>query len=104
MAISNRYDPPHPPGEVCNYALDFSPIIPLGVGINSGTIAVSLNTNPPQATNDFTLGPVEVVGRRLYCNVAGGVAGSDYQFRWNAYDSLGNIWPRTTLVLCATAS
>lgn len=104
MAISNRYDPPHPPGETCNFALDFSPVIPLGVGIQSANLTILLNTNPPQSQDDWTLADPQIIGRRLYVQCGGGVEGTDYQFVWTATDSLGNVWPRTTLVLCASAS
>jgi len=49
-------------------------------------------------------GTVTIQGRTVYCLLAGGVEGKDYQLRWNAVDTTGAIWPRTTLVLCAQTS
>jgi hypothetical protein len=85
--------------------LDFSFIIPIGVGISSGTLAIFTNTaNPTPADSDWQKGPVTIRGRAIYANLAGGVEGTDYQLRWSAADSQGNTWPRTTLVLCAQTS
>jgi hypothetical protein len=36
--------------------------------------------------------------------LTGGVSGTDYQIKWTATDSAGNVWPRTALVLCADTS
>jgi hypothetical protein len=104
MSLGNRYQPPHPPGESCQFALDFSNIIPLGVGIEAGELVIMTNTNPPQAQSDWTQGPVEIIGRRVYAECSGGVNGTDYQLQWTATDTQGNVWPRTCLVLCAQAS
>jgi hypothetical protein len=99
-----RYHPPHVPGTVCDYAFDYSAVIPPGTGLTSGTLAVYTNTSPAQPTSDFDLGAVSPHGRRLYCQLSGGIAGNDYQLRWTAADNLGNSWARTTLLLVAQAS
>ena len=126
MSISDRYLPPHPPGESSTYALDYSAILPPGVGLVSGSLSIVTNTNPVQpaqgtmrpgtvpsglwantpaaASTDWTQGTVTTIGRRVYCSLSGGVEGTDYQFRWSAVDTLGNSWPRTCYVLCAQAS
>jgi hypothetical protein len=105
MALSRRYTPEHPPGEKAIFGLDFSPIIPPGVGIASGTVAVWINSVPPASnTTDWTIGAVSVSGRALYASLTGGVEGTDYQIRWIATDTDGNVWPRTALVLCAQTS
>ena len=104
MPLSRRYTPEHGPGEKSNYGYDFSFIIPVGVGISTGTLAVYTNVATPAVSNDFTIGPVTVSGRALYANLAGGVSGTDYQLRWSATDTDGNIWPRVGLVLCAPTS
>jgi hypothetical protein len=101
MALGNRYFPAHPPGESCEFALDYSAIIPYGVGIASGTLEIVTNTNPVEAQSDWTQGTVQIIGRRVYCDCSGGVEGTDYQIRWTATDTQGNTWPRTCLVLCA---
>ena len=105
MPLSRRYSPEHAPGEQCLYGMDFSFVIPVGVGIESGTLDVWHNTVPySNAEGDFLIGAVSILGRVLYAQVAGGVEGNDYQFRWVAYDTDGNTWPRTALQLCAQTS
>jgi hypothetical protein len=104
MALSVRYQPPHPPGEACSFGLDFSMIIPMGVGIDSASLEIVTNTNPVESQSDWTQGTVEIGGRQVYAQCSGGVEGTDYQFRWTALDSLGNTWIRTALVLCAQTS
>ena len=105
MPISRRYSPEHPPGESCSFGLDYSFVIPPGVGIQSGSLSIFTNTSVPAAADsDWQKGPVTVQGRAIYANLSGGVAGTDYQLRWLANDSQGNVWPRTTLVLCSETS
>lgn len=103
MALSNRYQS-HPPGDAHSYGLDFSMLIPMGVGIATGSLEILTNTNPPQTQSDWTQGVVEIGGRQVYSQCSGGVEGTDYQFRWTAVDTLGNTWNRTVLVLCAQTS
>lgn len=103
--LSGRYRPPHPPFEVCTFMMDFSNVIPLGVGIASGTLDIHQNTVPPsEASSDWTIGPVKVRGRALYATLGGGVHGSDYRLSWYATDTEGNVWPRTGLVLVAATT
>ena len=105
MAISRRYTPEHPPAEVCFFGLDFSYLIPPGVGIASGSLSIFTNTVAPVAADaDWTKGPIQIYGRSLYASLGGGVEGTDYQLRWLATDTDGNVWPRTALVLCAQTS
>ena len=40
MPLSRRYSPEHPPGEECAFGLDYSPLIPVGVGIATGTLSI----------------------------------------------------------------
>jgi hypothetical protein len=215
MALPNRYDPSHVPGETTRYCLDYSNIIPMGVGIIAAGLSIVTNTNPVQAQEDWNLitadtsvpgsiwgnggtpgfpgvpgipgtaailwetalwdagawdtagspgqpqipgtpgapgtsgtalwdanvwdsigipgaisgstwtvtNPaiwdqsywdgarwgdgedtgIEIIGRRVYALLSGGREGVDYQFRWIALDTMGNIFPRTTLVLCSQA-
>lgn len=100
-----RYKPEHPPQESCSFGLDYSNVIPVGVGIESGTIRIFTNAaTPVAADSDWTVGPVSVTGRAIWANLSGGVLGTDYQLRWTATDTQGNVWPRTTLCLCADTS
>lgn len=101
MAIGNRYQPPHPAGESCMFALDYSFILPLGVGIAAADLEIVINTDPVQSQSDWNQGPVQILDRRVYSQCSGGVEGTDYQLRWTVTDTQGNTWPRTTLVLCA---
>lgn len=85
--------------------MDYSFVIPVGVGISTGTVTVWVNSVPPtQDTTDWTIGAVSVLGRVLYASLTGGVEGTDYQIRWSATDTDGMIWPRTALCLCAQTS
>lgn len=99
-----RYLPNHPPAENCNFGMDFSFIVPFGVGLKSGTLAIFTNTAVPSPSADWTIGPVEVRGRSVYAPLTGGVVGTDYQLQWTVTDSQGYVWPRTALVLCAQTS
>jgi hypothetical protein len=105
MPITRRYTPEHPPGESCNFGLDYSFVVPPGVGLASGSLSIFTNAVPPVAADaDWTKGPVTVLGRAIYANLGGGIEGKDYQLRWTAVDTEGNPWPRTTLVLVAQTS
>ena len=105
MAITRRYRPEHPPTETCSFGLDYSFIIPVGVGIEQGTLSIFTNTATPEpADSDWTKGAVSVRGRAIYAILSGGVPGTDYQLIWTAIDTAGNTWPRTTLCLCANTS
>jgi hypothetical protein len=105
MPLSRRYTPEHPPGEECNFGMDFSFIVPVGVGLSSGSLTIWTNRVPPVEDNtDWTIGAVTVRGRAVYASCTGGVEGTDYQFRWVATDTDGKIWPRTALCLCAQTS
>jgi hypothetical protein len=105
MPLSRRYSPEHPPGESCSFGLDLSFILPVGVALESGSLAILTNTAAPiDASADWTVGTVNVQGRFVWANLSGGVAGTDYQLKGTALDTAGNTWPRTTLVLCADTS
>lgn len=103
--LTQRYRPPHPPGETCEFGMDFSAIIPVGIGIASGTLEIFLNVVPPTAADsDWTAGPTQVRSRALYATLSGGVTGTDYMLRWAATDTEGNIWVRFALVLVTTTA
>lgn len=104
MPLSRRYSPEHPPDEDVPYGMDYSFVLPPGVGIQSGTLTIWVNTATPTLSSDFTIGPVNVFGRAVYAQVTGGIEGVDYQFRWSVIDTDGNTWPRTALQLCAQTS
>jgi|SRR5580693_1925827 hypothetical protein len=104
MPITRRYTPEHPPGEQCLFGYDYSPIIPVGVGISSGTVAVLTNTAVPVAAPEWVVGPVIVRGRAIYASLTGGNLGADYQIHWVATDTDGNVWPRVGVVLCGFTS
>lgn len=105
MPLSRRHTPEHPPDEDCLFGMDYSFVIPVGVGIAYGTLQIFTNTAVPAlADADWSMGPVEVRDRTVYARLSGGRAGVDYQLRWVAHDTEGNAWPRTALVLCALTS
>ena len=105
MPLSRRFTPEHPPGENCSFGIDYSFIVPPGVSLASGSLAILTNSAAPaDASADWTIGPVTVRGRALYAMLTGGVAGTDYQLKFTAVDTAGNTWPRTALILCADTS
>ena len=104
MPLSRRYTPEFAPGESSLIGLDFSYVIPPGVGIASGALTIFTNAATPAASSDFTIGEVTVLGRTLYALLSGGIDGTDYQLRWSATDTDGNVFPRTALLLCALTS
>jgi hypothetical protein len=101
VALGNRYNPTHAPGDAVTFGLDLSAILPLGVGIDDASLEILINTNPTQSQGDWQQGEVAVDGRRVYADCSGGAAGVDYQFRWTVTDSTGSTWTRTVLCLCA---
>jgi hypothetical protein len=104
MPLSRRYSPEHAPGDSYLYGLDFSYLIPPGVGIKTGALKVFTNTVAPVSTTDFTVGAIAIRGRTVYARLTGGIDGTDYQLRFTANDTSGNIWNRTALLLCAETS
>ena len=105
MPISRRYTPSWAPGEGSLIGMDFSFVIPPGVGIVSGTLHLFDNLPVPvNADADWVISQVGIFGRILYVSLGGGVSGKDYQLLWTATDSLGLDWPRTALMLCAPTS
>src|ERR1700746_3323787 len=100
--LSGRGGSEYPAGEMCGFGMDFSPLLAPGSGIVSGSLKIFTNTAvPADASHDWLVGPVQILGRSVYAVLAGGVQGQDYQLVWTATDSDGNVWPRTALVLCA---
>ena len=105
MPLTRRYTPEHPPAESASFGMDFSFIIPPGVGIDDAGLDIFTNTAPPVAADtDWTKGTVTILGRTVYAQLSGGVEGKDYQLRWMARDTSGNTWRRTALILCAQTS
>lgn len=105
MPLSRRYTPEWSPGDKATIGMDFSFVLPPGVGINEAALTVLRNTNPPIPSNgDWSQAPVQILGRAVYSVLTGGVAGIDYQLRWQITDSQGNVWTRTALMLCAYTS
>jgi hypothetical protein len=114
MPISRRYTPETTPGEICTIGMDFSYVIPPGVGIASGTLTAYFNTVENQPSDDFGtdtggLGvpqPALVHGRTLYKQIQtlDTAFGNDYQMAWFATDTDGNVWPRIGLLLCSNTS
>jgi hypothetical protein len=103
MALSLRF-PTKPAAQSSNFAIDFANLIPPGQAIASATVAAVTNTNPTAPAPEVTLGTPTHYGRRVFCTVSGGTAGTDYQLTFTATDTLNNIWPRTALMLCAATS
>jgi hypothetical protein len=86
--------------------MDYSFLIPPGVGIAAATLEIWTNTpGDVQPSSDWEIiGPVRWEGRTVFARLTGGIEGTDYQLRWIVTDTRGNRWPRTGLVLCAQTS
>ena len=104
MPLTRRYTPEHSPGESCLYGMDFSYVIPPGVGITSATIDVGTDQTPGPDWAPLTAGPTEIRGRTVYARLTGGHDTTDYWLKFTATDTDGNIWPRTGMILCARTS
>jgi len=105
MPLSRRYTPEWAPNEEAVIGMDFSFVIPPGVGIDQVELVIRTNTANPQTSNDFTVTvPPAVQGRTVYATLAGGVSGTDYQLQWIAFTTDGAELPRTALLLCAPTS
>ena len=105
MPLSRRYTPEKPPQEDTLFGMDFAPILPPGVGITGGQLDIFHNVVPPVAADaDFVKGPIASREKALYCRLSGGIEGKDYHLRWEMWDSAGNTWQRTGLILCAQTS
>lgn len=103
MAITRRYQPSWPSDESAWIGIDYAEVIPPGVILTAGTLIIA-GITPPFAQDNFTLGPVTLIGRQAWCLISGGMTGIDYQCRWLCADSNGQIWSRVALLLCADTS
>ena len=103
MPLSRRYTPELAPGEISVFGMDYSAVIPKGVGIASGALTISPNT---AGGTGVSAGAVSVHDRTLYATVTAqqSADGFDWKLLWTATDTDGNVWPRTGLVLCAATS
>lgn len=108
MALTRRYSPEMAPNEGSMFGMDFSAIIPPGVGISLGQCAAWRNAFPrvPAPLNELVVGNVQIVGRTLiaFIEAFGPAQGNDYQLEWTAFDTQGNVWPRTGLLLVSPTS
>lgn len=99
-----RYQPSHAPLEQCLFGMDFSFVLPAGVGIRAASINIYNNTFlSPDVSADWVIGSMVIRGARVWTRLQGGVEGQDYQLRWSVADTDDNVWVRTALVLCSQA-
>lgn len=104
MPVSRRYSPEWAPGDSAAIGMDFSPIIPSGVGIASGSLVIYTNSVTPAPATDFATAPCQIEDRVIYSVITGGTGGTDYRLIWVVYDTLGQRWGRSALMLCAPTS
>jgi hypothetical protein len=90
----------HAPGDSATYGLDFTSLISADAAIGSAAVAPFTNTVAPTATTDLTIAAIATYARIVYARVTGGVLGSDYQLRFTASDTQGNVFTRAALLLC----
>lgn len=104
MAVSRRYTPSHPQGQSAVYAIDLSPMLPPGLGIQTADAQILTNTVPPQSDPAINLGNPEFKGRLAWATIQGGTSGQDYLVAWTIVDNASNIWLITFALLCAATS
>ena len=118
MPLTRRYSPSHSSGDDVAYGMDFSTILPPGIGIkDDGSAALDIfynrapapGTGYPPAATDLIHGPVHVRGAMVWAAVSVADAahadlGNDYLLRWAIFDTRGNRWERTALLLVALTS
>jgi hypothetical protein len=117
MPVSRRYHPEWSPGDQGSIGMDFSALIPPGVGITFGALFI-LTTTDADASTDFTAANyVPAVGvdvgyfktaiadRIVYVpDLKGGIEPKDYQFQWEVTTSAGDLISRAVMLLCADTS
>lgn len=104
MAVSQRYKPSHPAGQSAVYAVDFSNILPPGMGLSQPGVVINTNTVPPGIATGITATGGGFAGRMVWITIAGGISGTDYLITWTVSDSANNIWIITATLLCAATS
>jgi hypothetical protein len=90
--MSMRFDP-KTPADVTQVGLDFSPLLPPGVTIQT----VTLETEPGDLI--VTSGP-EISGTGVSAWISGGTAGQDYLLRFSIHRSDGGADSRTASIYC----
>jgi hypothetical protein len=105
MPLTRRYEPPHAVGETAAFGMDFSALVPAGIGLAAGSLKLFTNAAPPVAADaDWTAGQTYIRGRSIFQLMSGGKAATDYQMQWTVTDSRNNVWVRTALVLCTATA
>lgn len=104
MAVTRRYQPSHPAGQSATYAVDFSPMLPPGVGLATPGVQIQTNTVPPGLATGITASGGGFLGRMVWITIQGGIAGIDYLVTWTVADTAGNSWVVSVLLLCAATS
>lgn len=104
MAVSKRYQPSHPAGQTAIYAVDFSNILPPGVGLTMPAVQLFINTTPPGLPVGITTASGGFRGRQVWITIQGGVSGTDYLIQWTVNDTQNNTWIITAALLCAATS
>jgi hypothetical protein len=104
MPLSRRYSPEWSPLDTGNVGMDFSMLVPPGVGILDGSLQIFLNIPNPVPSTDFAMGDFQIRDRTVYVQISGGVEGTDYQLRWFIETTDGARFLRTALLLCAQTS
>lgn len=104
MAVSQRYQPSHAPDQSAVYAVDFSNMLPPGVGLSQPGVQIQTNTTPPGVALGITTSGGGFKGRQVWITISGGVAGTDYVITWTVSDTQQNSWVISVLLLCARTS
>jgi hypothetical protein len=105
MPLTRRYNPPQPAGASATFGMDFSQVVPIGIGLDSFSCKIFTNAQPPVAADaDWTVSNSYIRGRSVFENLSGGVSGKDYLLQWTATDTRNNVWVRTASLLCSATA
>ena len=110
MALSRRYHPEFAPGETSVIGMDFSTVIPPGVGITAVSPSLMLNIAtppvPPADTADFLIQNVSWYDRTAYATLTlnNSALGKDFLLFWQVTDSSSNVHQRAAALLCTYTS
>jgi len=106
MAISRRYSSVAP-ADVAWFGMDFSHILPNGVAIQTATLQILTNTNPPNTQSDWQVTTPIIKRRQAWSKCTAGATpnqATDFQLVWTVIDNHNQIYHRTALVRCEATS
>jgi len=114
MPLSRRYTPEFAPGETSVIGMDFSYVIPPGVGIQNADVGLFLNARAaargspvsPADPNDYSISAASWLGRTLYATLTleHSALDKDFLVIWECLDFSFNHWSRSAMLMCTYTS